>query len=1526
MTSDAENDQQPSSNDDDPQQESRFVAEEENLSSCPTPPPADPMLVHSINTPQSFSSSSSAPSSAHTSYEDQARCYQHWTLSYLSPLLKLGASKVLVVDDLGRPSREDGADVVHDVVIRAWEDEIRRADAATRKLREMEARRRENRVATAAGSKRRWWWHRARRPDGEAAEQALQVDTDAGATSAVAVAVAEGNGPHATAAARPPPKPKPKVIHPSLSRAIFNAFGKWRIFYAVVLMYISALIAFVPIILLNDLVKYFEALNAGRTYDGWAHPWAEAVGLGLFPLLASLLQTRHMVIMQHCAVFARTGCSTLLFRKALRVSPTGRARTNTGQVVNMMSVDTNVIMRFIQLAGMTLVTPLQIVISLVLIYNQVGNATWVGVGFLFALLPVNAAIFAAVAKLRRRVLKHQDARVKMINDLLTGIRIIKFYAWEKPFLGEVGNVREEELKALTTLTLVMLVGFTAILFAAPIIQIILVFMTYVLTEEGALSASVAFTTVALFNMMRFPFAILPMGFLQWIQAQIGINRMQKYLELPELTTYVVDGKDPDREDEQDAGSISMRFCSFAWTDGSEDSTKPLFEDVDAKKKTRKRSSLVQRGSMRKSSIFRRASVSNRNSRTTSVTNGASLEDIESEVSSAEPFVLRDISCSIKAGSLCCVVGEVGCGKSSFLTAILGEMEPLNGSSKVYIPRGEQGRNAVNFAAFCSQTPFVVNATLRDNIVFGRAFDQARYDTILQACALLDDIAVLPAGDLTEIGERGVGLSGGQKARVCLARALYSRDTSLLLLDDPLSAVDAHVGEHLFSEAIAGDLLATATRVLVTHHIQFLPRCDWVIVMEDGRIKHQGTYEDLIDQGVSFVGAVAASSVTVDDSCPKEDGAETMTDTKAHVETDALHSETDISLKAKPHADVADAGSVTIEDSKEHALMTEEGREEGAVSKKDYVVYTKAGGLFLATLFIIAQAAAKAFEIGSSFWLAKWADDTVNAYVVNEPLTDAETIYYLNIYAVFGLLGVACLIARGYALAYHRLRSSRRLHADMLASILRAPISFFDVTPMGRVLNRFSHDMDKIDLELGHVISQGANVTFAVLGALGAMAAATKGTFLIILVPLGWIYYKIQVWFRKTSTELGRLFSLSKSPIFADFSQTLAGVLVLRAYGEQGRRFDKVRGDFDKNNICYILQQLSFLWIALRLDVLGGIISFFVAAVAVGTASTSASIPAGWLGLALTYSIEIVTYLKHGVRMVATLEADFSSVERVLEFANDIEAEAADVREDDPKADKWPSEGAIEVSNMSMRYRQGPLVLKNLSFSVAGGEKIGVIGRTASGKSSLMIALLRIVEIEDDGGKILVDGIDISTLGTSALRSGISIIPQESVLFANTVRYNVDPFRQATDDEIWQALEKVKLATVIASMPEGLETQVTEGGDNFSQGQRQLLCIARSILRRPRILIMDEATASIDNATDADIQEMIRENFADATILTIAHRINTIMDSDRILVLDDGKIVEFDTPSTLLSKQEGMFKALVKREGESRRNSSTQREP
>jgi ATP-binding cassette subfamily C (CFTR/MRP) protein 1 len=432
----------------------------------------------------------------------------------------------------------------------------------------------------------------------------------------------------------------------------------------------------------------------------------------------------------------------------------------------------------------------------------------------------------------------------------------------------------------------------------------------------------------------------------------------------------------------------------------------------------------------------------------------------------------------------------------------------------------------------------------------------------------------------------------------------------------------------------------------------------------------------------------------------------------------------------------------------------------------------------------------------------------------------------------------------------------------------------------------------------------------VLGAIGAIVAATKGTFLVPLVPLGYIYFLVQRWFRKTSTELQRVTSVANSPIFADFSQTLSGTSSIRAYGVQTGFFEKCKSSFDSMNASYILVQMTGYWLGLRLDVMGGFIAMFIGGIAVGTLDIG-FIPAGWLGLALSYSIEVTSYLKFGVQMIARLEADMSSVERILFYTDKIEPEAPDfIPEKDPEPGQWPTKGEIELQNTSMRYRDGPLVLKDLTLKVKAGEKIGVCGRTGSGKSSLMIVLFRISEMEDDGGKIFVDGVNIREIGTAALRLNLSIIPQEPVMFSNTVRYNLDPFAHAKEEELWAVLKKVRMDEVIAGLQNGLNEEVAEGGENFSQGQRQLLCIARSLLRKPKILVMDEATASIDNETDAEIQEMIRENFKDATVLTIAHRLNTIMDSDRVLVLEDGRIAELDTPQNLLAKKNGHFKAMV----------------
>ncbi|KAL3942720.1 MAG: hypothetical protein SGBAC_003127 [Bacillariaceae sp.] len=1378
------------------------------------------------------------------SLEDRASCLSLWSLSYLNPLLALGSRKVLDAGDVGVPSKQDSSGNSYEKTKKAWDEQVKIADAQNKKILDAHAK-------------------------------ALKKCK--------------------TEAAKAKMKP-PTLKEPSIAKALAKSFGMGRFVLAIIYYLFSSLLSFVPVLILNDLVSYFEHVGVNGTgvpYDHFVNPWVEVAGLGVVPLLVSILQTRHQAIMAHCGVFVRTSASTMLYRKSLNVSAAGRAKTSTGQVVNMMSNDTMQLQRFLQFIGLTMSAPLQIVIALYLIFQQVGNATWVGVGYMVILAPVNIVVFSIVSKMRRKVLKYSDLRVKMMNEILTGVRIIKFYAWEKPFGKEVGRLRQKELEALTKLAYTTAVGFSIILLSTPIVQPIIVFLTYVNIQDQPLSASTAFTTVALFNIMRFPFAFLPMGLLQYIQSKISLKRLERYLALPELEGYVEDEAHPEVDPDSlmaKPGSIKIKDGSFSWIDPDGPEVKPVQDEKPKKEKKKKGKKGKKKEGEDDADVGASAASSKALSIARSQSSG-SLTSTESGSKAGGGITLQDLSCEIEAGSLVAVVGSVGSGKSSFLSAILGEMESIDGS-KVYVPRNENEKDINGYASYCTQSPWVVNDTLRGNILFGREFEEDRYNLVLENCALVDDIAILPAGDKTEIGERGINLSGGQKARVALARAMYATDTQLLLLDDPLSAVDSHVGQHIFSKAIAGEMSEGITRILVTHHVHVLNRCDKVIVFEHGRIKHQGSYQELIDSGVDFAGAVDVSKVE------KSDAPEAK-DISKEAKTDKSKS-TDAKDDA---ATLKKAGA---------QLVKEEEKEEGDVDGQAYMRYARAGGICLAFLVFLIQGVGRGFEIGAAFWLAHWAEQMINADLRGEPLSDTDVSYYIGIYALLGVLGILGLGGRGIAIAKHRLHASRKLHDGLTDAVLRAPVAFFDVTPIGRVLNRFAADMDKLDLELTQTVSQGVSTVFSVLGALGAIVAATKGTFLIALIPLGYTYNVVQKWFRKTSTELQRVTSVANSPIFADFSQTLSGTSTIRAYGVQKDFFTKCKSSFDNMNASYVLVQLAGYWLALRLDIMGGLISMFVGLVAVGTLD-SAFIPAGWLGLALSYSIEVTSFLKHGVMMIARLEADMSSVERILFYTDNIEPEAPDeIPDSDPAPGTWPSTGEIEFSNASMRYRDGPLVLKELSLTVKGGEKIGVCGRTGSGKSSLMISLFRISELEENGGKILIDGVNARNVGTGALRMNLSIIPQDPVMFSNTVRYNLDPFAKTTDEELWAVLKKVRLSDAIAELPKGLDEEVAEGGENFSQGQRQLLCIARSLLRKPKILVMDEATASIDNETDAAIQEMIRENFADATVLTIAHRLNTIMDSDRVLVLDEGRIAELDTPQNLLAKENGHFRAMVEK--------------
>lgn len=1164
----------------------------------------------------------------------------------------------------------------------------------------------------------------------------------------------------------------------------------------------------------------------------------------------------------------------------------------------MFATDTKQLQGILFFASMIVFAPAQIAVAIVLIYQQVAEATFVGVGFMIAIAPLNVVIFILIQGIRKQMLLVNDQRVKLMNEVLAGIRILKYYAWEGPFSEKVLNVREDELILLRKLAYVVAIGFSLILLSVPIVQPILIFFTYV-RLGNQLDAAKAFTTLSLFNLIRFPFAFLPMGLAQYAQAKVSMQRILDFLCIEELPNYVI--KDAPKDDPDCA--ILLDHLHAAWTnelpvedddnaDNSESKIDKLSESNDKSSIAVVDSSVKKEGGKDTNDA-----VGVKDVELVDVAAANALETTKEKGVNRSLETLVDINMQVKRGSLVAVVGPVGCGKSSLLNCMIGEL--LYQSGRIHVNGN---------IAYCDQKVWIMNATVKDNILFGRDFDETRFDMAIHAACLEADLKVLPGGVNTEIGERGINLSGGQKARVALARAVY-RNADIYLLDDPMSAMDSHVGAHIFEQCIKSTL-KDKTRILVTHHLHLLTQCDQVLILEDGKMKAFGTPDELVNSGVDL--------------------ELYLPDLKKSKSTESLE-EAVITATKQEDKKVEDAED-RKKDNRESKLTGAEDRAFGEVHLSTYWYYIKSGSVWLFLAVVLAMTAGKAVEVSSAFYLSDWSKASVEAEREGDPLDGEENISYVNHYAMLACMGIVGVVIRSLFLANHRLQASRTIHNQLLTSVIACPIAFFDSTPLGRVLNRFSSDIQTIDEDLSANISQLFNAGFEVLKSVGGIAAATKGIFLAVLTPLAFVYYRAQKFFRKSSTELQRLESISKSPIYANFSETLNGIATVRAFGDEEIFIRELEKNANNNTVANVLLLIGFQWLSLRLDLIGSITSLFIAALAVGTKDM---IPAGYIALGLSYSFDMSGYLKYAVRMIAQVEANMNSVERVSHYAFDLDAEMDTL---DPKAilnknkkgddgddnssssslmpvlpppineppKDWPTKGEITADSVFMSYSDGPDVLKGLDFTVAGVEKVGIAGRTGSGKSSLMVALFR---IENFRGSIKIDGIDTKTVPLNILRSKLGIIPQDPVMFAATVRFNLDPLNAHTDEEIWAVLDKVGMKKVIQSLPEMLKDKVSEGGDNFSAGQRQLICIARALLRNPKILVLDEATASIDNETDSMVQAMIRSSFKDSTVLTIAHRLHTIIDADKIIVMDSGKVAEMDTPSNLLKIDDGIFKGL-----------------
>ncbi|XP_049823783.1 multidrug resistance-associated protein 1 isoform X8 [Aethina tumida] len=1214
----------------------------------------------------------------------------------------------------------------------------------------------------------------------------------------------------------------------SIVPALIASFGPTFLFGAV-LNVIQDLMTFVSPMILGLLITFVKEKQ--EDWKGYTY----AVLLLATATVQTIIMSQYFNRMFIVGMRIRTALIATIYKKALKISNATRKGTTVGEIVNLMAVDAQKFVELTIYLNTIWSAPIQISLSLYFLWYELGPSIFAGLVTMISMIPLNGYIANKMKVLQIKQMKNKDHRVKLMNEILSGIKVLKLYAWEPSFEKQVLEIRSKEIKVLKELAY-MNAGTSFIWSCAPFLVSLVTFATYVLVDErNVLDANKAYVSISLFNILRYPLSMLPMTITQMVQSWVSVKRINKFLNSEELNPNNV------THDQKEVDTIVFGNGNFSWGD--------------------------------------------------------------------EP-VLKNINIRLPKGSLSAVVGTVGCGKSSLIAAALGEIEKISGRV-----------NVVGSIAYVSQQAWIQNATLRDNILFGKKFDKKIYDKVVKACALKPDFDMLPAGDQTEIGEKGINLSGGQKQRVSLARAVYA-DSDIYLLDDPLSAVDSHVGKHIFDHVIGPKgLLGKKTRVLVTHGITYLSQTDKILVMKNGEISESGTYQELLNKKGSF--AEFLLQHMSEDPTEDLDEIESLVPDEIKTEFKRMRSqvsESEGSEKAngslKRQKSVDSSGKeiqplISNEDLKSGSkkegerLIEVEKSEIGSVSWEVYKYYLKSVGLFLAVATIILNVVFQGFGIGSNMWLGRWADDED---LVNGTQNTQRRDMYLGVYAALGfgkaIASVLVVFVPNYATS---IIAAKKLHAFLLSGVMRLPMTFFDTTPSGRILSRFSKDVDVLDSILPPNIFYSLYLLFEVIGTLVVISYTTP-LFVIVILPIGVVYYFIQRFYVATSRQLKRLESVSRSPIYSHFGEMITGAQAIRAFEQEQRFIDESERKVDQNQVCYYPSIISDRWLAVRLEMIGNLIIFFAALFAVLGKDT---LP-GLVGLSVTYALQITHTLNWLVRMSSEVETNIVAVERIKEYGEATQEAPWEVPSKNPPS-LWPEVGAVEFKNYAFRYRPGlDLVLKGVNFSVNGGEKIGIVGRTGAGKSSLTLALFRIIEAAQ--GEIYIDGVKISELGLHTLRSRLTIIPQDPVLFSGSLRINLDPFEKYSDDEVWRSLEHAHLKNFVKGLPSGLQHEVTEGGENLSVGQRQLICLARALLRKTKVLILDEATAAVDLETDDLIQRTIRTEFKNCTILTIAHRLNTIMDSDRVLVLDKGQIVEFDSPATLLLNSKSIFYSMCKDAG------------
>ncbi|KAL4079580.1 hypothetical protein J3A83DRAFT_4368342 [Scleroderma citrinum] len=1240
---------------------------------------------------------------------------------------------------------------------------------------------------------------------------------------------------------------------------------------------VSACLFYAPPLFLQQVVLYLES-DPERKDRSWG--WFYVAGLffaNVFSyLVAGQLWSHATTTLQ---VRIRIQLNTILFGKTLVRKDVASSSSTADK-----SKDRDKAEDAISRGTCSPYSPVEIVIGTLFLYKLLGVSCFIGLAVICLFLPLNHLGGRVVVNAQENLMKTRDERVALMNEILGAIRMLKFMAWERSFEKKALAVRDKELR-YQKLSYMVEVLFNILWDGSPILVTIVSFWHFAIVRGQTLTPSIAFTSILVFDEMKFALNALPETFINMLQSFISLRRIEKYLHASEVT--------PVPPLSMQNQTIALQNATITWPQDR-----------------------IQTGSATPSAAS----------------------------TPRHKFILLDLALSFPEGELSLVCGKLGSGKTLLLLALLGEADVLAG--QVVCPRSPPDTLArfagqhvppeewivKNVCAYVPQTAWLRNASIKENILFNLPYDEERYQKTIEACALVADFLILEDGDESEIGERGVNLSGGQKARVSLARAVYSR-ASVLLLDDVLSAVDAHTAHHLYYQCLKGDLMHGRTVILVSHHVQLcVSGATYIVALDNGRVIFQGDKEafqasDIIGTLVHSGGGdgedkdketetqekkmtadpsavpVSATEEPINYNSGEATGATTPTETDPNSE---------ISSTAFTSEDTAKANKPQDRKSPRR-LVEEEKRAVGHIRRDIWETYVKAiGGWKFWTVFIFALILGALSPVLENWWLKTWSGaDPVEA-------ERRGPVFYITIYAVVTIVGLFLNVFRFYVLYIGSINASAVLYKRLLEAVLFANIRFHDTVSRGRLLNRFGKDFEGIDSSMADNFGRSIFYGLAAVTTIVTVSVIGGIPFICLGAILGYMYHNVAKVYGQTARDMRRLDSVTRSPLYSIYGETVAGVTILRAFGASSKFLRDMIRCVDTNSNPYYWMWGVNRWLSTRFNLLSSALIGLTGFVAVSSPSISAALA----GFALAFASNITHNLLLLVRRFVGLEQSMVALERVKEYS-ELQREPPEFVEPRPSP-SWPDKGHIKCNDLVIRYAPDlPDVLHRINFEILPGEKVGILGRTGSGKSTLALSFFRFVEATE--GNIIVDDVDISKIGLTDLRGRLTIIPQDPTILSGTLRSTLDVFNEYEDAEIFEALRRVHLIpsedipeevpdTINANVFRNLDSAVSEGGENFSTGEKQLLCMARAILKRSKVLVMDEATASVDYATDELISKTIRQEFASSTIMTIAHRLRTVIDYDRVMILDTGSIVEFGRPATLLEDPNSRFYLLCKATG------------